>query len=100
MVGGEDEEPESPVESGPERTRAWVVDQMAGVCMLEATSEASLHSAVHFLTIHAFFKLDASAVGIFDPQAVLGKLSFGCLPNCQKINLSRSRSDETGHFES
>ena len=53
--------------SGPERTRAWVVEQLAGVCSLEATSESSMHLAVHYLALQAFFEVDGSAVSAISP---------------------------------
>lgn len=45
-----------------EKTRSWVVEQLAGICSLEAISQTSLHGIVHYLAVHAFFEVDASAV--------------------------------------
>ena len=48
--------------SGPERTRGWVIEQLAGVCSLPAISESSVQSVVHYLATNAFLEVDASIV--------------------------------------
>ena len=81
MEGGAADTPAS----GPERTRAWVVEQLAGVCSLEATSESSLQLAVHYLALQAFFEVDASAVSSIFLNEIYSLVQPNCFASLQTV---------------